>query len=73
MARRNSTKRQPVKNSSSDQQPLAQVSISLRLPGQLAKASKSCSNTFGISQNALICVALADYLQSKGFDVHRPF
>lgn len=48
-----------------------QVSVSVRLPGRLAVAGRSCAETSGISLNALICVALSDYLQNKGYRIHQ--
>ena len=48
-----------------------QVSVSARLPGPLATAGRSCAETSGISLNALICVALSDYLHNKGYRIHK--
>ena len=48
-----------------------QVAVTVRLPGRLDSAGRSCSETSGISLNALICVALSDYLQNKGYRIHK--
>ncbi len=45
------------------------VSISLRIPGRTAKSARFCANEIGISLNGLICIALSDYLQNKGFRI----
>jgi predicted HicB family RNase H-like nuclease len=47
------------------------VSISLRLPGDLSSTGRRCAKTMGISLNALVCVALTDYLQGKGYRIHK--
>lgn len=57
----------PVQAASAD--PPAHV-VSLRLPENLSAAARTCSALCGISLNALVCVALADYLDSKGYNVH---
>ena len=44
--------------------------VSVRLPGPLASSGRICAEKTGISLNALICVALSDYLQNKGYSVH---
>ncbi len=49
-----------------------QTAVSVRLPVRLAVAGRTCAETSGISMNALICVALADYLQNKGYRIHQP-
>ncbi len=46
------------------------ISISLRIPGRAARSARLCANDIGISLNGLICIALADYLHSKGYSVH---
>jgi len=47
-----------------------QLTMSVRLPGPLASSGRTCAEKTGISLNALICVALSDYLQNKGYSVH---
>jgi len=54
----------PVQESS------VQSAVSVRLPGPLASSGRTCAEKTGISLNALICVALSDYLQNKGYSVH---
>ena len=46
------------------------VSISLRIPGRVAQSARVCANEIGISFNGLLCIALSDYLQNKGFRIH---
>lgn len=46
------------------------LSVSLRLPEGLASIAKACSANYGVSLNALVCVALVDYLEGKGYAVH---
>ena len=46
------------------------VKISVRLDHDLAKYARSCSGASGVSLNALISVALADYLASKGYNIY---
>ena len=46
------------------------VKISVRLDHDLAKYARSCSGSSGVSLNALISIALADYLASKGYNVY---
>ena len=46
------------------------VSISLRIPGRLARSARLGAKDIGISVNGLICIALAEYLHSKGYPVH---
>ncbi len=53
------------------QESAEQIAVSVRLPGRLATVGRSCAKTSGISLNALICVALSDYLQNKGFRIHQ--
>lgn len=65
MAKRNK-KRISDGNIQSSMAPSGPVSISVRLSAKLASSCKAYSDAFGVSQNALICVALADYLQRKG-------
>ena len=67
-------KRQRTSNQTAQPQPEQetpqQVSLSVRLPGPLAKASRRCSEATGISLNALVCVALSRYLQDLGYRIH---
>ena len=44
--------------------------VSLRLPGKLQDTARSCAESCGIPLNGLICIALADYLSSRGYKVH---
>lgn len=48
------------------------LSVSLRLPENLSSIARACSANCGISLNALVCVALVDYLEGKGYAVHPP-
>jgi len=76
MARNRNKKSQNARNnvqgavqSSSQDQELSSVSLTLRLPGRAARSARLCSEEIGISFNGLICIALSDYLQSKGYSV----
>jgi hypothetical protein len=71
MANRNNRKNKMTNAPKVNQEPLPPVSISVRLPGHLAAAGRTCVETMGISMNALICVSLADYVQSKGYSIHH--
>ena len=44
--------------------------FSLRLPDQLRQSAQKCSESTGVSLNGLVCIALADYLTSRGYRVH---
>jgi hypothetical protein len=44
------------------------LSTSCRLPDHLSTKAKECAAFYGISLNALICVAIGDFLREKGFD-----
>jgi hypothetical protein len=43
------------------------VPFSVRIPEELASKGKQCSVYHGISFNALICVALGEYLRDREF------
>ncbi len=79
MARPKRTRKAPVQTTqpqpqTTQPQPVQetpqQVSLSVRLPGPLAMASRQCSEATGISLNALVCVALSRYLQDLGYRIH---
>ncbi len=44
--------------------------FSLRLPDQLRQSAQKCAESTGVSLNGLVCIALADYLTSRGYRVH---
>ena len=44
--------------------------FSLRLPDQLRQAAQQCAESTGVSLNGLVCIALADYLTTRGYRVH---
>jgi hypothetical protein len=52
------------------QENISPAVVSLRLPGRISSLGKSCSESMGISFNALVCVALVEYLQQRGYLVH---
>lgn len=49
--------------------PSPPASFSVRLPENLRIAAKSYADSTGLSLNGLLCVALADYLASRGIRV----
>ena len=76
MANKNNRNRQlpnnrPVPDPKNDlpEEPVTK-SISLRLPEKLHETARLCSESCGIPLNGLICVALTDYLSSRGYKVH---
>lgn len=42
------------------------LSVSLRLSGNLATRGKAFASDHGISLNALLCLALGDFLRERG-------
>lgn len=48
-------------------EPSSSVATSCRLPDNLSLKAKECASFYGISLNALICVAIGDFLREKGF------
>lgn len=45
------------------------VVFSLRLPASLRVAADKYASSTGVSLNGLVCIALADYLASRGHQV----
>lgn len=61
----------PKKESSSplpDETPSARV-LSLRLPPPLREVAERYADATGLSLNGLLCVALTDYLASRGHKI----
>lgn len=54
--------------SNSPEEPPAKV-LSLRLPAPLRTAADRYADSTGVSLNGLLCIALADYLASRGYQV----
>lgn len=44
--------------------------VSLRIPESLHVQAKLCSDAYGVPVNALVCIALAEFLTEKGYRVH---
>ncbi|MGV1099376.1 hypothetical protein ACUUL3_08195 [Thiovibrio sp. JS02] len=42
-------------------------STTLRLPEHLSQKMKDCAAFYGVSLNAVVCIALGDFLKDKGF------
>lgn len=60
------------KNSRPQQPPLSPPTsgvFSLRLPAPLRSAADRYADATGVSLNGLMCIALADYLASRGHQV----
>lgn len=65
-------RKRPVSNptpSPQVQEPTVTV-FSLRIPDGLKKSAQDCAQSTGVSINGLICTALADYLSSRGYEIH---
>jgi len=69
MSNRNKRKRTPTSSPKPVQETPSPSVVSLRLPHRLSVNGKSCSEAMGISFNALVCVALTEYLQAKGYSL----
>ena len=66
MANRNNRRKARVGSSSQAKNVDAStVNVTLRLPEQLADSGRSYSASVGTSLNALLCIALADYLRDR--------
>jgi len=58
-------KKKIIKNTPNNET-LPQVTVTVRLPGRFAKVCRDYAESYGISLNALFCVALAEYFHNKG-------
>lgn len=69
MANINRNKKSPPKRNEPvpDEKPVTPSAFSLRLPPPLRDAAEAYSEMTGVSLNGLLCVALADYLASRGY------
>lgn len=52
------------------EEPLAKV-LSLRLPVPLRGSAERYADATGVSLNGLMCIALADYLSARGYQVKQ--
>lgn len=52
------------------EEPSAKV-LSLRLPVPLRQTAERYADATGLSLNGLLCVSLADYLASRGYQVKK--
>lgn len=69
-----STKRKNPKSVSAYKEPfqkneLESVPSSIRLSGKLNKEVRKAMDSSGLSLNAVVTVALADYLKERGYEV----
>lgn len=60
----------PPKKKTAPAPPPTASAFSLRLPDQLRQSAQKCAESTGVSLNGLVCIALADYLTSRGYRVH---
>lgn len=51
------------------EEPLSTKVLSLRLPPPLRATADRYADSIGISLNGLACIALAEYLASRGYQV----
>lgn len=61
------TERQPPKTTT-DETPIP-AAFSLRLPPSLRAGADRYADATGVSLNGLVCIALADYLAARGFQL----
>jgi len=52
-----------------EKEPAPPASLTIRLPSPLRIAADSYADSTGVSLNGLVCIALADYLASRGHRV----
>lgn len=70
------TKTQPVDPSDEADEALPEIHessikvVSLRVPDTLHFQAKLCADAYGIPVNALVCIALGEFLTEKGYRVH---
>jgi len=65
----NNTRKKPQVRPGSPPPGKVAGAFSLRLPGPLRIAADSYADATGVSLNGLVCIALADYLASRGHKV----
>ena len=57
------------KDKSIEKEPVPPASLTVRLPPPLRTTADRYADATGVSLNGLVCIALADYLASRGHQV----